>query len=330
MKKRVLAILLGLTMGAIVAGCGGDQEPEYIPSTEDYEQEECDIDETEEVDTIEEEDVIEDIDETEDVAEAEDEDTIEVTIEERLLFEHNDIKLTAVSIDESDFSGNHRAKNLNVFIENDSDIPIIIQVRDVSINGRMMNRTAFNSETMAGMRNNQPIVFNPQELEDNGIDVIGTIEITFVLHNSETWEPFFTTDLITIETSAVDQVSHAEQPTQEMREVMNRDGITVYFIDFRDSDFFGGVEEARFFIRNDSDIPIMIFTQNTSVNGFMMNGMLHSVIRPDRATITSVMFMGEEFERNGIDEIETMNLYFLIINLETDMPIFESETITLP
>ena len=327
MKKRVLAILLALTMGTIAAGCGGSSEPEYIPSTENYEREELDNDATENIDTTE-DDEIEYIDLTEDVTEDTDEDSIEVTIEERLLFEYNDIKLTAVSLGEVNFMANQMAKTLNVFIENNSDIPVMIQVHDVSINGRMMNRTGFHSETMSGMRNNESIMFLPQELEDNGIDGIGIIEITFILIDTETWMPFHTTDLITIETSAVDQFSYPESPTLEMREVMNQNGITIYFIDFRNDDVFG--MEAKFYIRNDSDIPVMVLTRNTSVNGFMINGFLQSALRPDRATITSVMFMEEELERNGIDEIETMNLYFDIVNPDTFMPIFESETITLP
>lgn len=307
--KKLLMILLTLGMVMFVIGCSEEVEPvEQTPVTE----------ETEGANEIEEVEVQEEVEEREEI------DTREVTVEEQLLFEYYDIRLTVTSLDSNTIFG----QELNVLIENNSDSPVIVQVRNVSINGLMIDAPLFSPETMPGMKNNDSIAFLSNELEANGIDVIGTIELSFALINPETWETFFDTELFTINTSAAGQVPQAEAPTQEMIEVYNQDGITISFVGFNADEFWG--IEAMLFIENNSEQAIIVQAQNISVNGFMVNGLLSADVMPGRSTNTAILLFNEELEPNGIDEIETMNVTFRIVDPETFATVTESDIITIP
>ena len=253
--------------------------------------------------------------------------TGDATITEQVLFDEQDIRLTALSLSTGALLG----QELNVLIENNSDQPVIVQVRGASINGLMIDAPVFSPEANPGANNNDSITFLSSELELNNIETIGTIELSFAIINPETFETLFETNLITIETSLAGQVEQAAlgegQQAQDRRQVFSQDGFTIYFIAFEDDDIWG--INARFYMSNDSDIPVTVQSQDVSLNGFMIAGIMSADMQPGRSTNTTLTFLEEDLEINGIETVSTMDIRFNIINVDTWETIVSSDIITI-
>lgn len=83
------------------------------------------------------------------------------------------------------------------YIENNSDKNITVQVRDVSINGFMVD-AIFSSDIISGKHAIDTITFLSSELEKNEITKIESIELWFHIFDTDSWDTIIDTDSITI------------------------------------------------------------------------------------------------------------------------------------
>jgi hypothetical protein len=249
--------------------------------------------------------------------------TSSVTVTERLLFDQERVKVTLLSLEVS----SRGRTELNLLIENDSDDSITVQVRDVSVNGLMFRSTIFSSNVTSGHKRNDSISFQSQGFERNGITEIGTIELSFRVINNNNRDHSFNTDLIVINTSAVNDVV---QTLPQPREVLfEQDGISVSYL---------GLSKERssidvvFLITNDSEKDITVQARDESVNGFMISGTMSSDILPGKASIDTLSFSDRRLGENGIsslDEINTIEFYLRIINNDDRRSSIDTDVIQL-
>lgn len=101
-----------------------------------------------------------------------------------LVYDDNAIKIVVkgLSQDES-FLG----PSVVIYMENNSDQNITIQTRDVSVNG-FMTDVVFSPEIVAGMHSIDSITFFSSDLEENDIQDIETIELSFHIFTTEGWD----------------------------------------------------------------------------------------------------------------------------------------------
>jgi hypothetical protein len=244
----------------------------------------------------------------------------EATVDERVLFEQSGIKLTLKSLSKELFG-----PELKVLVENDGEVPITVQVRDCSVNGFMLSSLIFSSDVVPGKKNNDEIRFMSSELESSGIDTIGTVELSFHVFNSETWDTIFDTETITIKTSAADSVT---QTAPEARNIAyENDDIIISFVDF-DTESFWGLD-IKFYIENKGDTAITVQARDTSINGFMIDGSMSCDVLPGKMANTTLSFFSSSLEENGIDEIESVELKFHIFEKDSWDTIVDTDTITL-
>ncbi|MDR2687287.1 MAG: hypothetical protein LBB75_06000, partial [Oscillospiraceae bacterium] len=83
------------------------------------------------------------------------------------------------------------------FVENESDQPIRIGVRNVSVNGYMIDGY-FVCDVLPGKKAVEDLFFFKSELTDNGITDIESVELKFDIYNSATFSTIVLTDLISI------------------------------------------------------------------------------------------------------------------------------------
>ena len=84
-----------------------------------------------------------------------------------------------------------------VYINNMRDRAITVQTRDTSINGFMIN-SLFSCDVSAGKHAIDTITFSSSELEENGIETINDLELSFHIFNSDDWETIVDTAPMTI------------------------------------------------------------------------------------------------------------------------------------
>jgi len=216
------------------------------------------------------------------------------TVSERELFDEEGVVVTLRSLE---FASGGRA-DLNVLVENNSDDPMTVQVRDVSVNGIMFPSTVFSSSVTPGNRRNDSVSFQSWGFERLGITEIGTIELSFRVINDDNWDLSFNTETIVIPTSISEQVSQPLPETQEL--LFEQEGISISLI---------GIEEGRtdisvvFLIVNDTERNITIQARDESVNGFMISGIKSTDVRPGMVAIDTLSFSERRLEENGITSI---------------------------
>lgn len=111
-----------------------------------------------------------------------------------LAVDQNDVKIYVLKLkDEESFWG----ADVTVYIENNSDKPITVQARDVSINGFMID-PSFSSEVMPGKKIYDELSFFESDLKDNDITDITEIELKFLAFNSDSWKDIFETKILNI------------------------------------------------------------------------------------------------------------------------------------
>ena len=74
-----------------------------------------------------------------------------------------------------------------VYIENNSETDATFQVRDVSINGFMID-PIFSSDILAGKKAYDTLTFFESDLSENGIEAIDNMELSFHIFNASSWD----------------------------------------------------------------------------------------------------------------------------------------------
>lgn len=88
--------------------------------------------------------------------------------------------------------------SINLYLENNSDHPITVQTRDVSVNG-FMTQVIFSSEIMPGKRAMDQITFMESSLEENGITVLEETEFSFHIFDPDSRDTVIDTEPIRID-----------------------------------------------------------------------------------------------------------------------------------
>lgn len=86
---------------------------------------------------------------------------------------------------------------IEVYLENNSDLPVTVQVRDVSVNSFMIH-PIFSCDLMPGKRVYDSIDFFQSDLDENEIDKIDTLELSFAISETDKYDSILETDSITI------------------------------------------------------------------------------------------------------------------------------------
>ncbi len=112
----------------------------------------------------------------------------------KLVVDQNDIKIYVLKKAEEDsFWG----AEIYVYIENNSSKNIMVQSRDVSVNGFMMT-PAFSSTITAGKKAYDTITFFESDLKDNDITDIKELELKFTIMDADSWKEIIKTDTLKI------------------------------------------------------------------------------------------------------------------------------------
>ncbi|MBR3552958.1 MAG: zinc ribbon domain-containing protein [Clostridia bacterium] len=93
-----------------------------------------------------------------------------------------------------------------VFVENNSKNDITIQARNVSVNGFMVE-PSFSCDVLSKKKAYDTITFFESDLEDNNINDISEIELSFHIFDMESWNTIKNTDPITITFETEQEIS---------------------------------------------------------------------------------------------------------------------------
>lgn len=245
----------------------------------------------------------------------------DITIAEQVLADSDGIKVTATELGESIYGQEMKLK-----IENNSDVSVMVQSRDVSVNGIMMPISSFSSDVAAGKSANNSITFPKNELKKAGIDTIGEIELKVTACTSDNWTDIFTTDAQQILTSANGSFEQTYDDSGFV--AVDQDGYRVIIKKLEDEESFWGAD-IYVYIENNSDRDVTIQTRDVSINGCMVEPAFSSDVLAGKKAFDSITFLQSDLENNGIEDITNMELYFHIFDKATWSDIINTDIITV-
>ncbi len=111
------------------------------------------------------------------------------------LYNDNGFRIVGKYVDEDTIWGN----GIVLYLENNTDQNVTFQCDDMSVNGYMMT-PYFSSTVYAGKKAISEITLMQSELDDNGIDSVDNVELTFHIFNNDTYETIVDTDPIQFST----------------------------------------------------------------------------------------------------------------------------------
>lgn len=124
-----------------------------------------------------------------------------------LLYQENGITVVSKGVYED--SGEH---GVLVYICNESGFPITAQIRDLSVNGFMIN-SIFSPDIASGKHAIDKIKFSDSSLKENEITEIEDVEFSFHIFNSNDWRQTFDSGIITIAKNGVASMQEVEDST---------------------------------------------------------------------------------------------------------------------
>lgn len=246
--------------------------------------------------------------------------SVDVTIDEQVIYDENDIKITATGIDDG-FMGTELA----LLIENNSSQSITVQARNASVNGFMVG-TMMSADVAAGKKANDSLTFETSGLKECGIENIANMEFYFHIFDSESWDEIVDTDVISIDTSIASTYTQAVDDSGEV--LLDSNGVKIVSKGLSANDSFWG-PGVILYIENNSDKDVTVQVRDVSVNGFMVESSMSEDVVAGKKAMSAVQFFSSDLEKNSITDISDVELYFHIFDLESWDAIFDSDVINI-
>ena len=196
--------------------------------------------------------------------------TAETSIQETVIVDNDILTITAKSFsaDASIFG-----PSIKLLIENHSDKTIVVQALNASVNGFMID-TTFSSTIDPGKKSYDNLTFNSTDLKDANITTLNDIEFVIYAFDNDTWDSVFTSDIINIQTSSINEIE--SNYNSDGDEIFNNDSVKIIYQGMRDDPYWG--IEFVFYIENNSDKNIIVQVNTISINGFMVDSIMSPTI----------------------------------------------------
>lgn len=234
--------------------------------------------------------------------------TTEITIAETVLYDANDIKVTATGYEDG-----WMGPEIKILVENNSDKNALITTTSVSANGYMMPFASLYAEVAAGKKANETLSLMASELKQSGIETLAELQFYIQLQDPETWETVDTSELITLNTSA----APFEQPVDDAGDVLyDANGIKIVCKGLKQDIIWDGT--VVFYMENNSGKAVSIYAENVSVNGFMQDVGLWSDLSSGTKLIDGMSIIDlSDLEIESIDEIKNIEFNLRMIDAAT-------------
>lgn len=244
-----------------------------------------------------------------------------VSIAEQVLAEQDGVKVTAVGFDSGMFG-----PELKVKIENSRDSSVMVQARDVSVNGIMLAGTMFSCDVAAGKQANDEITFMSSELKAAGIKTFGEIELKITVLDGDTWEEVFTTETLTIQTSAYGTFEQTYDDSGYT--ALEQDGYKIVIKKLESEDSFWGAD-IYIYIENNSQNNITVQAEDVSIDNIMVESAFSCDVLAGKKAFTTLTLFESDLTDNGITDITNMELKFNVLDSKNYSTLLQTDVVAV-
>lgn len=234
------------------------------------------------------------------------------TIKETVLYDADDIKITAKNLS---FDDDWYAATIDILIENNSDTDLNFITANVYVNGYHTDAWLY-ADVNAGKKSNETLCFYEDDFERCGITTIAEMEFAFEAYDMDTYDDYLETELIKLETSAADGFEYEYNIDGTV--LFDDDDIQVLLHDFIPADPANYRDaQVLIYFYNGSDDIMYLSTEDASVNGYMIYVYGSCSLDPGKHAIMPLTIYEYELDENDIDEITDIEVTFELRNYES-------------
>ena len=244
-----------------------------------------------------------------------------ISIEEAVLLDKGGVKVTVKGIDTTGWIG----PEIKMLFENNSERPVTIQARNVSVNEYMIE-PMMSVDILPGKKANDTMTLSNSDLKLAGITTIANIEFSFHVFDSETWNNIFDSEVVRIETSA--EKSYDYTFDNSGNRVYYNHGVEIVIKGLAQEESWLG-REIIVYIHNENDKNITIQARDVSVNGFMVDPIFSCDVVAGKHAMDTITIMNSDLKKNEIKNIESVELSFHIFDEDSWDTIDDSPVVTL-
>ena len=241
------------------------------------------------------------------------------SIEETVILDQNGLKITATGLEDS-FMGDE----LKLLVENNNGQNLTVQSHASSVNGYMITNI-MSIDVADGKKVNDALTLTSSEMEDCGITSITDLAFTLHVFNTDTWETVIDTPVIELKTNLSGSVTQTYDDSGNV--VYDAGGIRIITKGKTDDSILG--PGIQVYVENNSAEDIMVQTRNVSINGFMVDTFYSPLVMAGKRSLSSLTLSDTSLEANGITDITSAELSFVIINPNNLMDIAETGPVSL-
>lgn len=215
-----------------------------------------------------------------------------------------------------------------VTAENKSDRTIMFSIDDVSVNDVMCD-PLFAVEVAPGKKANTDISWALEQLEEKGIDEVTKVEFELKAYDSEDFMTDYFEEMFTVYPKGEEAAKNSSREAQESDRVLFDTEQCAMSITKVDPEGDWGYT-IHVHLENKMDVPLMFAADEVSVNGIMCDPFWATEVQGGKTSESELSWSSSQFEENGIEKVETIELPIRVSNSEDFMadPVFE-KTFTL-
>lgn len=241
-------------------------------------------------------------------------------VTEAVLYDENGFKITVKGLSEG-YSG----PEFNLLLENHSGKNVIIEADSVSVNGYMASAYLYTTVS-DGKKVNDTLSIDQDQLDLCGISDIAEVEVVFEVIEDETYDEILLTDPLTITTDKAEGFEYTFDDSGAL--AYEGEGLRVVVKGLKEDEY--GYETCLYlYIENNLDKDIILEANDSSVNGFMLNGYIWAQVNAGKRAVEPIEFNNDDLEENGISTIEDIEFSLRVIEDETWDEIVETDPISL-
>lgn len=237
--------------------------------------------------------------------------TAPAAFEEIILRDDENCTVKITAIEEDGLWG----YTLKTYLENKTDKELMFSVSNASVNGFMCD--PFWAVTVsAGMKANEEIHFMEEDLKRSGIETVTDIEYTLRVYDSNDWDA---EDLVNEPVTIYPLGEKAVQPftRQSVADeivLFDDDNCTMIVTGFDPESIWGYTMNV--YLENKTGENLMFSIGDAAVNGFMCDPFWAETVAPGKRSNTTVSWMTQDFEENGITEVDSLTLPIRVYNAD--------------
>ena len=228
--------------------------------------------------------------------------------EEIIVVDNDDCTIKITDLKEDDFYG----LELKVYLENKTDKELNFDIERSSIDG-VQSYVFLYEDVAAGKKSNVTAGVDIASLEEFGLKTATDIELCFEVTDAND----YSADPVAEATVHVypygeEQASVFERTAQKDDVVLvDNDEFTVIVTGYQDTDDYYGFI-ANIYIVNKTDKNISVVAEDTSVNGYMLDGFLYDDVYAGKQAFVNMSWPKEEMEKNDISKVELIEFVLSI------------------